>query len=431
MKNCILILTIFVINISLSAQETNTSYYVRLQKGENKEIISELSAKTEAEPNEDLLFILGEAYKNQFDYINALSSYLKILTLNQENNLVKEKISDIYMILGQYADASGLLRALYSTDSTNSRICFKLCTSLQNTGRTGDAIYIMRKLYSKNGYNYNTAKTLGDYYRITGNLDSSRYFYERADYLNIKNSASKLALSYVLYDMEDYNSAKIYVSRVVDMDSSNISARKQHAYCNFKLEKYTEAAKDFKYIIEQGDTTMRNYLAIGICHYLTGKFSDALPYLEKGFVKDPKNHEILFYLGATHNQLNESNEAILFFKEALALLEPDSRILYLINNQMGTAYARMGKFEDAYTCFSNALVSNPNDLKLLYDMAMAKYEKKDGKSLGMALTHLKKYLLGLEKKGTTLSKDEVNLKTQSEWYINKITEDLFMMEKPK
>ena len=211
MKNCILLIILFVINISLSAQETNTSYYARLQKGENKEIISELSVKIAAEPNEELLFILGEAYKNQFDYINALNSYLKILTLNPENNLVKEKISDVYMILGQYADASGLLRTLYSADSTNSRIGFKLCTSLQNTGRTGDAISLLRKLYTKNVYNYNTAKTLGDYYRITGNLDSSLYFYERADFLNGKNSASKLALSYVLYDMEDYNSAKIYV----------------------------------------------------------------------------------------------------------------------------------------------------------------------------------------------------------------------------
>ena len=431
MKKFILLLVLFVFNVSLSAQETNTSYYARLQKGENKEIISELSVKITAEPNEELLFILGEAYKNQFDYINALNSYLKILTLNPENNLVKEKISDIYMILGQYADASGLLRTLYSADSTNSRIGFKLCTSLQNTGRTGDAISLLRKLYTKNVYNYNTAKTLGDYYRITGNLDSSLYFYERADFLNGKNSASKLALSYVLYDMEDYNSAKIYVSRVVEMDSSSISARKQLAYCNFKLEEHAEAARDFKYIIEQGDTTMRNYLAIGICHYLTGKFSDALPYLEKGFVKDPKNHELLFYLGATHNQLNESNEAILFFKIALALLEPDTKVLYVINNQMGTAYARMGKYEDAYTHFSTALMSNPNDLKLLYDMAMAKYEIKNEKSLGMALAHLKEYLLGLEKKGTTLSKDEVYLKTRSEWYVNKITEDLFMMEKPK
>ena len=117
MKNCILLIILFVINISLSAQETNTSYYARLQKGENKEIISELSVKIAAEPNEELLFILGEAYKNQFDYINALNSYLKILTLKYELNLFNKPVTN----LADYPDfgSEKFARAFSEFDKSN------------------------------------------------------------------------------------------------------------------------------------------------------------------------------------------------------------------------------------------------------------------------------------------------------------------------
>jgi tetratricopeptide (TPR) repeat protein len=162
-----------------------------------------------------------------------------------------------------------------------------------------------------------------------------------------------------------------------------------------------------------------------------GEFNEAIPYFRKSLLEDSLNNETTYYLAASLSMTGNYEEALITFQTALSLTEPDPHVLYMIANQLGIVYQNLKLYEDSYKSFAEAYSLNPADSKLLYQMAMVKGELKGEKNLEIARRHLKEYLSVIDKKGTTLTKDEIYLKSRSEWFINKITEDLFMLEKPK
>lgn len=433
MKKAVLILVILSITYILRAQTNIGVLYQRLQMGENKEIVEEYSSilKDSLYADAGMFMLLGDAFRNQFDYSGALECYRRALKLNPGNKRALESESDMYSVLGQQGKAIENLKILLMMDSTSFRVANKLAAAYQAAQEVRKAVNIYRKLYTRNVYNYNTAKTLGDCYWLLGNRDSSAYFYHRADFLNGKSLTTKLNLSQILYLNKDFNSAKIFASRGVELDSSHVLLRKQLGNTQYKLEEYKDALFNFKYVISAGDSSASVMKLAGVCHYFMGEFNDAIPYFRKSLQEDSLNNETIYYLAASLSMTGKYEEALLNFQIALELLKPDIQVLYMIKNQLGIVYQNLKQYDEAYNSFAEAFTFNSADSKLLYQMAMVKGEQKGEKNLEIALKHLKEFLAEIEKKGTTLTKDEIYLKSRSEWYINRITEDLFMMEKRK
>lgn len=433
MKKAVFILVVLSITSILRAQTNISMLYQRLQMGENKEIVDEFSylLKDSLYADAGMFMLLGDAFRNQFDYSGALECYRRVLKLNAGNIRALESESDMYSVLGQQGKAIENLKILLMMDSTSFRVANKLAAAYQAAQEIRKAVNIYRKLYTRNVYNYNTAKTLGDCYWLLGNRDSSAYFYHRADFLNGKSLTTKLNLSQILYLNKDFNSAKIFASRGVDLDSSHVLLRKQLGNTQYKLEEYKDALFNFKYVISTGDSSASVMKLAGVCHYFMGEFNDAIPYLRRSLQVDSLNNETIYYLAASLSMTGKYEEALLNFLIALELIKPDIQVLYMIKNQLGIVYQNLKQYDDAYNSFAEAFTFNSTDSKLLYQMAMVKGEQKGEKNLEIALKHLKEFLAEIEKKGTTLTKDEIYLKSRSEWYINRITEDLFMMEKRK
>jgi tetratricopeptide (TPR) repeat protein len=428
------IIYLFILTLSWNntfGQENISTLYMRLNRGETKELIKELTQMTSDSLlfNAELTNLLGDAYKYQFDYINALGFYNKVLKQDSLNTHALESSADVNSLLGQHQFAITNLKLLLEMDTNNFRIANKLAMAYQSSSKIKQAISIYRKLYTKNVFNYNTAKTLAECYWLTGNTDSSYYFYQRADFLNGKSTITKLNLSQLMIIKKDFNSAKIFASRAVELDSSNMYLRKQLGNCHYKLEEYKDAIYNLNYAVALGDSSAGTQRIIGASHYHSGEFKEAIPYLSTSLKTDSLNTEALFYLGASLNQTGKRDEAIMIFFMAYALLQPDQNVLYLLKNQMGTAFFALKRYEESYNAFQEAYQYKSDDIKLIYQMAMVRGEQKGVKNLTESLSLLKEYLNLLEQKGTTLSNEEVYLKSRAEWYVDHIKEELFMLEK--
>ncbi len=404
---------------------------MQLQKGKTTELIEILSpmVKDSSLQDSEIIALLGDAYKGQYDYAKALDCYNRILDYDTENRRALESAAEMYSVLGEQRKAMVNLEILYGLDSNNVRVANKLASIYQSGTSYINAINIYRKLYTKNVYSYITAKNLGDCYWLMENVDSSLYFYRRADYLNGKSTVTKLTLSQILYIQKDFNSAKIFASRGVELDSSNIQLRRQLGNCLYKLEEYKEALPHFNYLTANRDSSVSTLRKIGAIHYFLGKPDNAIPYLRLSLGKDSLNSETQYYLAASLNQIGKNEEALLAFQRALVLIQPDPKVVYMIRNQMGLALGALKRYEESYDSFLQAYEYNPNDLKLIYQMAMAKGEQKGEKNLKEAQVLLEKYLKALDEKGTTPDKDEIYLKSRSKWFLERIKEELFMMEK--
>jgi len=431
MKRTVTLLAFTLLCEILYCQTDISALYMQLQRGKTNELIEILSpmVKDSSLQDSEIIALLGDAYKGQNDYAKALDCYNRILLYDTENRRALESTAEMYTILGELSKAVANLEILYGLDSNNLRVANKLASIYQSGTNYRNAINIYRKLYTKNVNSYNTAKILGDCYWLIENSDSSLYFYHRADYLNGKSTVTKLTLSQILYIQKDFNSAKIFASRGVELDSSNIQLRRQLGNCHYKLEEYKEALPHFNYLTAHKDSSATLLRKIGAIHYFLGMSDTAIPYLRLSISKDSLNSETHYYLAASLNQIGKREEALSAFQTALLLMQPDPQVVYMIQNQMGIALGALKRYEESYDSFRQAYEYNPNDLKLIYQMAMAKGEQKGEKNLKEAQVLLERYLKALDEKGTTPDKDEIYLKYRSEWFLGRIKEELFMMEK--
>jgi len=87
----------------------------------------------------------------------------------------------------------------------------------------------------------------------------------------------------------------------------------------------------------------------------TGRFSDAVPYLDSAVRSSPNNPLLHFNLGLAHLQSNEWVEAVSSLRKATEL----SPILVEAHVLLGSSYERVGDLRSAVQCYDRALVLEP------------------------------------------------------------------------
>lgn len=428
MKKHLLVLILTISAGQLFAQYDVNQLYTRLQKGEGREVAEQLAPviKDSLFNDSEILMLLGDAYKSQFEHKKALEIYRRVLKTAPENKRAMESASDMYSVLGESGSARRLLENLSAIDSANIRIMMKLAQTCQSMQENRAAINLYRRLMKKGESGYNTVKSLADCYWVMGIRDSAEVFYKVADFINGKSLVTKLNLSQIAYINKDMSSAKIYALRGSDLDTTYLPLRKQLGMVQFRLDEYKNAAKHFDYLLSKGDSTALKFA--GSSNFFLGEFNKSIPLLRAALKRDSADTETLFYLGSSLSHNGESEEAVEIFNQILKMLKPDSVLLYKLHNQLGIAYSEMNKLQESYDNFSVAYRLNPSDNKLLFQMAMVRGGFKDKGSLNEAKSLLEQYIKALLPKGTLLSAEEVVLRERAKMYIERIKEDLFMIE---
>ena len=88
-----------------------------------------------------------------------------------------------------------------------------------------------------------------------------------------------------------------------------------------------------------------------------GDLQKALAIYSEANIKSPKNPETLFKMGYTLAKQNRDDEALEYYKDALAL---DANNSY-IHQAMASLYRKMGKFEEAKKYLENSLAIDENN----------------------------------------------------------------------
>lgn len=431
MKRLVFILALFVQLNTLFCQNNLFPLYLKIQQGDSKGVIETLFpiAKDTTFKDIETLLLLGDAYKFQYDYKNALLTYQRVLKYSDKDVKALESISDINSILGEPQKSISGLETLLSLDSLNYRIAFKLVLAYQSNYNLRNAITLCRKIYNNDSSNYNTSKTLGDCYRMINNNDSSIYFYKKADRINGKSIYTKLMISRILYDFEDYPTARIYASRGLFLDSTSLQLRKQYANCCYKIKDYKGALPELIYLVNQGDSSSSNQRLIGACLFFLGNYEICIPWFQKSMEHDELNGQTLFYLGSALYQTGRYDEALECLQKGYEITRPDPEVVYIITNQLGLVYNGLKKYENAFLAFSQAYENKPGEVNLLYQMAMMKGLQQGNNNLSIAKDLLEKYLNCLNQKQGKFSNEDQKMKKDAELYLEKIKEELFMNSK--
>ena len=158
---------------------------------------------------------------------------------------------------------------------------------------------------------------------------------------------------------------------------ANKKATYQKAYGEFIRDAFT------------GEPKLENRLYNAINDYNLNKPSAAIPKLEKLRKQCQRTADIYavtVFLGLCHDDMGTVEEAIRHYRDASAI-----RMNTTISSNLGLAYQRIGKFEEAEAAYRQALTLDPDNTYALNNLAVLYFRRGEYKeSLALSRQVLKK-----------------------------------------
>ncbi|MBZ0199369.1 MAG: hypothetical protein K8H86_05850 [Ignavibacteriaceae bacterium] len=151
-----------------------------------------------------------------------------------------------------------------------------------------------------------------------------------------------------IFDINDYNIEMALVDRLFQLLKKNQNV-KVIAECKKALKKYPGN----KYF----------YTMMSICYLEINQVQNSLSILNQAEKTIGRHVEIKFQFALTYQKMNDFKKAKAFFEEALSITPPDDiETKSDILNDLGALLFSMEKPNDAFDCWKEALMENPNNI---------------------------------------------------------------------
>lgn len=298
----------------------------------------------------------AECCKQLTKYSQALDFYRKAIDINPDNKYVKLQYISLLCNTQQFREAFGESSILAETDSS--------------------AVVLHLQAQSLEGMEDMLDSAIGCYHVIQDKYPE--------DYL----AAAKLGNLYNLQSLYDY--AIEATEKYRERDTTNIVVNRQNALAYCLKKDYPTAIQRYKSLINQGDSTFHTCYYLGVSYYAIERYYEAHDLLEVARKYDPKNVNLLYYLGRACAKTSWKKQGIEYLEEALALTIPQDSTLVQLYKGLRESCRLGGDFPKEIQATKELYKYDKNNHILLYGMARTyAYHLKDKKT---AMRYLQAFL---------------------------------------
>lgn len=310
----------------------------------------------------EALFLRARIYNNRKLFEKALTDYNALITLNPENKEVFYSRGIILYQRSQFELAvADFQKALKLPDDETQTAFFKIDAG-------SNAVIGIST--------------------ISG-MDSDLWNYIGLCY-HAMNQYELAIKSYDIGIKIDKNSIDLYINRALTFEESGELDRAIHDY-EFVLSNHPDhpiatynllnIQKNHKqdsghlesldFFIEENPSFSMGYEARGLFYFEFKDFESALSDFKKAVKFDPENIEYLFNLALCNEKLKRTDEAEELFLMVIELDQSHSGAYF----NLGNLQFRQGLFDEAISYFTIAHHLNSKNASILYNRALAYYEK--------------------------------------------------------
>lgn len=277
----------------------------------------------------------------------ALAYYQKAVELNPDNKYARIQYINLLLSLKKFDEALGESSLMTETDSS------AVALHLQAQSFEGLEEY---------------EPALGCYENILEKYPD--------DFL----ATAKAAKIYI--DGKFYDYAIETTEKYRQIDSTNIAVNQQNALAYCLMKDYKTAAKRYEYLLNQGDKTFSTCYYLGISYYALDRLYEAHDVLEIARKYDPKNVNLLYYLGRASSKTSWKEDGVKYLEEAVAYAMPPDSAMVRLYVGLTDCYKMAGMFNDQIKSMQDRYKKyDIENHKLLYDMAYVyQYALKDKKN---------------------------------------------------
>lgn len=174
------------------------------------------------------------------------------------------------------------------------------------------------------------------------------------------------------YSRKDYKNAFFDFSKAIEIGQMP-QLNQRDSVISYYTALSAQLVGDFENAIKYYDKAIEyNFTSDGTAYYYAfdafkslGKADDGVKYLEEGFVKFPKNTNILFGLIQYYVDKGEDPAKVLTYIDKALTEEPNNPTLHFAK---GTVYDRLNDSEEAAKCYTKAIEIDANFFDAYYNL---------------------------------------------------------------
>lgn len=327
------------------------------QKGLNRffDATKTLLQLTEKEPdNQRFTLELAECYKQAGKFNDALKCYRRILVNNPENKYAHIQLITILNATEHYADAE------------------KACLNFMQKDSSAVALRLMAQTYQ------GLARPL-----------SAITCYEKVVEAEPNDNASVARLANLYIKTSDFQNAIDVTEAYRKIDANNLYVNRQNAQAYCLIKDYDKAIERYKHLVNQGDSTMHTCYYLGMSYYAKEKFYEAHDFLRVAYKYEPKNINVLYYLGRACAKTSWKKEGVELMEEAINLTIPSDSVLTNLYNGLVECAKFAGMPQKRIDAYKELYKLNPQKHTILYSIGSIYQATKDYKN---AIRYLERFL---------------------------------------
>jgi tetratricopeptide (TPR) repeat protein len=407
MGNCKIIAGIIVFLfglISMKAQENDSILADYFQKAQFRQAIEYIETQA---PVRDLLYKKALCYKSLNNYSQAIR-ILEILHENDPDDIpVLLELAQAYEVRLQFSKGIRCYENLITIDSGN--IFFQV--------RKADLLYRSEKYETAlDNYlridpeKYNAAylkKSIALCYEKLNQPDSAKWYYAESCKNDPSDIFPALSLVKIYIQEKNYLQALQYSEAFIANDSTNAQMNALNAFAYYNLNVYEEAVKRFEKCRAAGDSSLMINRSLGFSYYLLQNDTAAYPCLQRAYIQDTTNINLLYALASVNYNLGDYPQAIQNYQILIVRTMPDKNALYTYFTGLAQSYEKNRIFTEAVQNYTTAnSYASTNQQKMVNFFALAVLMEFDLKDYNQAVFYYTQYRAALANYEDALSEEE-------------------------
>lgn len=374
-------------------------------------------------------FFRGYAYQSLLNYDSAYFYYHMAYQADSSHISYRIAMGTMLYRLGRIKESIETYEALVEAFQPLDQHLAELANLYSIRKEYAKSLAIYKSLLKKDSLNYYYAKQAGKNFLDMGQSDSAIYYYEYAFSLNQKDVfvAHRLGNLYLL--KKKLMNAINAVSTGLVYDSTNLDLLKLRGYLYLHFVMYELAIGDLEKAWLQDSLSVFTNKYLGMSFYENKQFNQARIRLMEAFRLDSLDGETAFFLGNACRGCNYEEDAIMYYRKAIELNQPDPKTMNNIHIQLAEVLKVLHSFDEAFEAYDMALKYNPEDYTIYLKIAQTYDRNLNQKKT--AIEYYEKYLSGVAKDKPMPNAEEgrpTALEQHVRERINRLKEELFFEE---
>ena len=316
--------------------------------------------------------ILGDLYKKDKKQDAAIKNYKKYLEKNSDNGLARE-IGEFAYSTKNYADVIKYLGMVSGADAENPALLKMYADACYQSKDEAKAFDIYKKLAQKTTTD---AEVFNKLYEIAGKLgvkEESLVYLKKYTALKPSDVEAQRTLGDILYDKKDNAGALAAYRAVIKTDPQAKGFYKKYAELVMNSDaKDEEVVAVLNAGISAGEADFNMYKRLASIYSKQGNHIKAVGLYEKASQLDPKNIEVISFLGESQAKSGNTSAAIMTYEQAVAMNPKANKEFKLL----GDLYKKDKKTESAIKNYKKYLENN-SDNELAREIGEFAYAQKN------------------------------------------------------